>query len=325
MMFTSAGSQGSTESHRVAAIDPDAELARALNIALSPWGTTVTKVQLDASAPIVAERARAIAEETHADVVMWVSEHHGHYAVWIYDVASDHTSLRDLTMSPPFDATTAASVALSIKALLRLTVVAPPRERFGAAAARPEPDWVFGLSTSLADHEGSQSLLEPRGALYASYWPPMFSHHLGVELGISAGLGVAPQEATTKRGDIFNANLADFGGRAAVAAQTSLTNWLGVELSLGAALHVVNLHAEITDPNGPVPQTKRQSLMRADGGFEPQVAFTIAIMHDTLRVAPWAGVTVLTVWQRFIVDGQVQLEVSPITVEGGIRAEVMVP
>jgi hypothetical protein len=323
MLFSSGASHGSTDSRRVAAIDPDAELARALNIALSPWGTTVTKVQLDVSTPIVAERARAIAQETHADVVMWVSERHGHYAVWIYDVASDHTSLRELTTSPPFDATTAASVALSIKALLRLTVVAPPRERFGAAAPRPEPDWTFGLSTSLADHEGSQSILEPRGALYASYWPPVFGHHLGVEVGVSAGIGESPPELTAKNGSLFDASLADFGGRLAVGARTPLTTWLGAELSLGAAIHLVNLSAHVDDPQHHLARTTKKTYV--DGGFEPQVAFTIAILHDVLRVAPWAGVTVLTVWQRFIVGGQVQLEVSPITIEGGIRAEVMVP
>jgi hypothetical protein len=305
----------------VAAIDPDAELARALNIALSPWGTTVTKVQLDATAPIVAERAREIAQQTHADVVMWVSERHGHYAVWIYDVASDHTSLRDLTMSPPFDATTAASVALSIKALLRLTVVAPPRERFGAAPP-PEPDWVFGLSTSLADHEGTESLLEPRGALYASYWPPLFSHHLGAELGISAGLGVNRNHPTADRRANFDGTLADYGGRAAIGGRTSLASWLGVELSLGATIHVVSLRATVTNSMG---ATRTVAFTNVDGGFEPQVAFTIALMGDVLRVAPWGGVTVLTVWQRFIVNGQPQLEVSPITIEGGIRAEVMVP
>jgi hypothetical protein len=321
MLSTSAASEGPNETRRVAAIDPDAELARALNIALSPWGTTVTKVQIDVTAPIVDERARAIAQQTHADVVMWVSEHHGHYAVWIYDVASDHTSLRDLTTSPPFDATTAASVALSVKALLRLTVVAPPRERFGAAQPPPEPDWTFGLSTSLADHAGSASLLEPRGALYASYWPRIFGHYVGAEIGLSTGLGVSVNQKTPT-GTVFNGTLADFGGRAAIGARTPLASWLGVELSLGATVHLVSLKADVT--SGGVTR-KYPAVTRVDGGFEPQVAFTVAILHDVLRVAPWAGVTVLTVWQRFLVEKQVQLEVSPLTIEGGIRAEVMAP
>jgi hypothetical protein len=317
MLSTSAASEGTNESRRVAAIDPDAELARALNIALSPWGTTVTKVQLDVTAPIVAERARSIAEQTHADVVMWVAERHGHYAVWIYDVASDHTSLRDLTSSPPFDATTAASVALSIKALLRLTVVAPPRERVGAGA-RAEPDWSLGVSASLADHEGSTSLLEGRGALYASYWPPLFGHHVGAEIGVSGGTTVGRHQDQTARQPGFDVSLADYGGRAAIGARTPLTNWLGVELSLGATVHLVNVKSTVAERG----RTQTLSLTRVDGGFEPQVAFTVAILHDVLRVAPWAGVTVLTAWQRFFVDGTIQLEVSPLTIEGGIRAEL---
>ncbi len=310
-----------TDSKRVAAVDPDEELARALNIALSPWGTTVTRVRLEKPGPLEAERARTIARDTHADVVMWVAARGNHYSVWIYDVASDHTSLRDLTTSPPFDATTAAAVALSIKALLRLTVVAPPAERV-APEVRPEADWVFGAAVSLADHEGAQSLAEPRGSLYASYWPPLFGHHVGAELALSAGVGV---NRTATDGSGFTGAIDDYGGRLGIGARTPIAKWLAVELSLGFAVHLIHIHATL-DPPGALSTVSSDEL-RVDTGFEPQLAFNIMVFGDSFRVTPFTGVTVLTKWQRVsdASTNKIEMEQGPLTVEVGVRAELLTP
>ena len=46
------------DSHRVAAVDPDAQLARALEVALSPWGASVLQVHIEtpgATMPIAFE------------------------------------------------------------------------------------------------------------------------------------------------------------------------------------------------------------------------------------------------------------------------------
>jgi hypothetical protein len=317
------------DSKKVTAVDPDEQLARALNIALSPWGTTVTQVRLEKPAPMEAERARAIAHDTHADVVMWVAARNGRYSVWIYDVAADHTSLRDLTTSPPFDATTAAAVALSIKALLRLTVVAPPAERFGPVA-RPEPDWAFGVAPSFADHEGKnqegrQSFVEARASLYASYWPPLFEHHLGAELTLSTSTtGMDFKEPVT--GGELTGTLRDVGARLGVGARTPLAKWLAVELSLGATIHVITISDAKLAPNQHgSPASKLSVPASADGGFEPQLAFNIMVFGDVFRVTPWAGVGVLTRWQHFKVGNEIPLEVGPLTIEGGVRAELMAP
>ncbi|MGH7436064.1 MAG: hypothetical protein ACRENE_10360, partial [Polyangiaceae bacterium] len=135
------------ERHRIAAVDPDAELTHALDLALAPWGASVVELRLQApgaTMPFAVDRARAIAEEAHADVVVWVSGEEGAYALWIYDAASDHIGSRRLEARPPFDPATAAAVALAVKTLLRGTVVAPAGERFGAAPAR-EARWAVGV------------------------------------------------------------------------------------------------------------------------------------------------------------------------------------
>ena len=130
------GRDAAAAAHRVAAVDPDPQVARALDVALSPWDVTLVEVHLEspgASMPIALDRARSIAQDSRADVVVWVSSTDDGFAVWIYDAASDHASARKIDQAPPFDGPTAAGVALSVKTLLRGTVVAPPPERFGAS------------------------------------------------------------------------------------------------------------------------------------------------------------------------------------------------
>jgi hypothetical protein len=315
-----AARTASAEARRVAAVAPDAQLARALDIALSPWGTEVAQVQLDAPGGVVRmriDRARTIARDTHADVVTWVSEDGGKYSAWIYDVASDRASLRELASAPPFDATTAAAVALSVKSLLRFTVVAPAPERFTAPAE--EPKWAFGFSTSVAGHDGADVLWEPRAGLYGSYWPAAFGHRLGALLGLSAGLGVHV-DGPTPHATTFSGTLSDFGLRAAVEGRVPLRSWLAMEVSMGAAVHFVSLEATID-----AQPTQERTVQRFDVGFEPQVALSMALLEGLVRLAPWIGATILTGWQRFTVYGDVKLEVGPTTAEGGLRAEVVLP
>jgi hypothetical protein len=318
----------SAETRRVAAIDADAELARALDIALLPWGTAIAEVHVGGAAPMTVEHARSIAEETHADVVMWVSKSDARYAVWIYDVTSDHASLRELTTAPPFDATTAAAVALSVKALLRFTVVAPPPERFGAVVE--EPTWVFGLSASAADHLGAApelvdqtDRLETRGGVYGSFWPAYLDHRWGLSLGVSGGLGIQVS-SNDNMGPTFVGTLTDLAVRAAIGARVPIRPWLAIEPSIGAALHFVRLDAIIKE--GMLP-TAYPSVERVDGAFEPQVALSFALLGGLFRLAPWVGATLLTAWQHFhlFADRHIELTVSPVTAEAGLRAEFGLP
>ncbi len=308
------------ERTRVAAVSPDAELARALDIALSPWGAAVAQVGPagpGAFPRMTLARARDVAKETHADVVMWVSQSDGRYAAWIYDLASDRASLRELAAGPPFDATTAAAVALSVKALLRFTVVAPPPERFRAPTE--EPTWAFGLSAGIASHNGSELLWEPRTDLYGSFWPAALGHRWGATIGVSSGLGVHVDNPTSQ-GTTFSGTLTDFAFRAAIGARIPLRAWLAMEVSMGTAIHFVSLQATIDGQ-----PTQEVAVHRFDVGFEPRIALSFALLDGLVRVAPWLGATVLTAWQRFTVYGDVELEVSPTTAEAGLRAEFVLP
>jgi hypothetical protein len=307
------------EGRRVAAVSPDVQLARALDIALSPWGASVTQVDVGEPGPggaMSTEQAPTIARASHADVVMWVAEAKGRYAVWIYDLASNRARRRELDAGPPFDATTAAAVALSIKALLRFTVVAPPPERL--APPPEDATWAFGLGPSIASHNGTELLFEPRTELYGGFWPGALGHRWGLILGASAGFGVHVASPTPR--GAFSASLSDFSLRAALATRIPLRSWLAFEASLGAAVHFVNLQGAIDSQ--PLQQI---AVDRFDGAFEPRIALSFDVLGGLVRIAPWLGVSVLTAWQRFVVYGETKLEVSPTTAELGLHGELALP
>jgi hypothetical protein len=310
----------SAETHRVAAVDPDAELARALDIALSPWGAAVTEVRVDRPGATVAlpiDRARDIASATHADVVMWVSENAGRSAAWIYDVASDHASLRELSSSPPFDAATAAAVALSVKALLRFTVVAPPPERFGAAF--DQPTWAFGLSASLATHFGDQDP-EARAGPYVSFWPESLHHKWGLFLSLASGLGVSANTSTPAA--TFSGTLSEYVARLAIGARLPLRlpirTKIAIEPSLGVAGHFFSLRYVVGD-------TPARYSQHFAGDIDMQLALTLTLFSGFAGLAPWVGASLLNTSHDFYVGDTVVLRAAAFTAEGGVRAEFALP
>ena len=124
---------------RLALVEPGPELLSAVVAALRPWGLQVLPVQgpgPGASAPENNLRARALAQALDAEAVAWLSRHDDAYALWVYDRASDHAVERAVPRPPPFDAAAAASVALTVKTLMRHSAAAPVVERFGAEDVR---------------------------------------------------------------------------------------------------------------------------------------------------------------------------------------------
>ncbi len=304
-----AGAAAAT-SHRVAAVDPDPQVARALDVALSPWDVTLVEVQLEspgATMPIALERARAIARDASAEVVVWVSSADDGFAVWIYDAASDHASARKLDESPPFDGPTAAGVALSVKTLLRATAVAPPPERFGAPTA--ELPWRIGLSVGAARRIDASSPLEPRFGVQASGWSPRW----GALLDVESGPGWHPANAA------LTGTVTDTSFRLAVGVHLPLSGAIAIEPSVGAALHLVRLDAEV------VPGASHVTVDRVDVAADPRVVLDLSLLGGRLHVAPWAGVAVLSRWQRFEVHDVVVLELAPVLFEAGLGAAVALP
>jgi hypothetical protein len=301
----------SAAAHRVAAVDPDPQVARALDVALSPWDVALVELHLEspgASMPIALDRARLIAHEANADVVVWVSSTDDGFAVWIYDAASDHASARKIEQAPPFDGPTAAGVALSVKTLLRGTVIAPPPERFGAAI--PERPWRLGLSFGASSRTTSTSPFEPRLGVEASgmarYW--------GGVVDVEFGPGWHPPESSALTGTVTDAAV-----RVGLAARLPLSTSVALEPSLGGALHWERLGGVVVADALPV------SIDRLNVAFEPRIAVDVALAGGWLHLGPWFGASVLTRWQRFLVHDLVVLEIQPASVQAALCAAVTLP
>ena len=305
------GRTAAAAAHRVAAVDPDPQVARALDVALSPWDVTLVEVHLEspgATMPIAVDRARSIARDVSADVVVWVSSADDGFAVWIYDAASDHASARKLDQSPPFDGPTAAGVALSVKTLLRGTIVAPPPERFGASTQ--EGPWRLGLSAGASSRTTATSPLEARFGAQASAW----ARYWGVVLDVETGPGAHPANAPALAGTLVDTAL-----RVALSARWPPSATVAIEPSVGGALHWVRLGGVVVADASPV------AIDRLDGAIEPRLAVDVALAGGRLHLAPWVGASVLTRWQRFHVYDVTVLELAPVSLQGAMCAEIALP
>lgn len=181
---------------QVLLIDPDPTLARAAERALAPWGVRVRaleRAELGASMPGSAIQGRALAAAHDATVVVWISRSGDGVALWVYDRREDRVLARALANPPPFDAPTAAELALAIKALLRHTPAAPPDESLHETGARPprsRPQLWLGLIGGARAWSTSPADVEARLGAQLLWWPDLFAGHLGLALRGISGPGV---------------------------------------------------------------------------------------------------------------------------------------
>lgn len=219
---------------RVVVAGEDSALGEAIRSTLEPWGVEVRLVegQPGAEMPSSADRGRAIAEANHAAAVVWVSTSEAGASLSTYDRESDRVSARRLPSAPPFDDATLVAVALSVKALLRHSSVAPPGERLEAARPRVHSMVRLEARAGARAFSTSPSDVEPRGTVAVAIWPDgAFALTLGVRSG--TGVGVIS--------NVFSGRLLSMdgfiGARLRWAPESLLD--LGVALEVGASLELL--------------------------------------------------------------------------------------
>src|SRR5688572_14141836 len=87
------------ESSRLLLVDPDPELAAAIEASLHAWGTVVVLERASGpgnSMPGSAEEARRRAATHQVQAVVWISRAEDGDALWIYDARSDRVLARRL-------------------------------------------------------------------------------------------------------------------------------------------------------------------------------------------------------------------------------------
>jgi hypothetical protein len=196
---------GHAAERRIAVLRADAELNRAIALSLSPWGVDTLNSDAalpESSLPQALRQAVKLAGQLRVDAVVWVSTSDDGSLLWVYDARTDKITTRVLEDAPPFESSRAAAIALSVKTVLRASVVAPPLERFGAS---PPPALPLRKAERVALETGvdarfvAAGKVEPRLSLGGMLWL-MPGRWLGIGLAFSEGPGVRVDTPTYRGG-----------------------------------------------------------------------------------------------------------------------------
>jgi hypothetical protein len=249
------------EPERVVLAGMPENLADATDTVLVPWRIELVRVaEIPAADQAQARRdVEALTARTRAGAVVWLAPPAQSPALWVYDASSRRLLSRPLPSAPPYDDPTAASVALSIKTLLRHSSVAPPAERVAPPPAPPPPapppaqprpytaEARAALRLSRADTGDWR--YEPRLGLGITWWPAFLPGRHGLGFQVELGPGLLVQKSG------FRGRFHDVTATLAVRRDIALP-WAGERVSavpvLGAGLHVVRLSGEQQPQSQPV-------------------------------------------------------------------------
>jgi hypothetical protein len=270
------------EAARVAFVDPDPQLERAVRVALSAWGTRVLEVRLagpGSTMPGSAERARALARRHGVLAVVWVSKSEDGHALWMYDVSEDRVVARRLTTPPPFDDATAASVALAVKTLLRQSEVPPPAER---AVVPPSMRWLSAkVLAGVRPMATAPGTTEARFGAGVAAWPRfgLDPFVLGVGAEVISGPGVGVRDSTFVGRWTETVVLAGPSLRLRAAADFDLS----FEPAFGAG--IAHVSGKVNVPEQTVRLTRLNALgsLRVGAGYRPSESIRIGLGFGVAR------------------------------------------
>jgi hypothetical protein len=299
--------------YRVALIEPDTELLRAVSLALEPWGVETIRSDVqrpEPSQPEAAQGARSLAEQLGVEGVVWVTSTAEGSLLWVYDLDTDEVTTRMLDETPPFDSAAAAAVALSIKTVLRSKVVEqreepvrapppPPPPPPPPEPPPPEPERAPALSAlelGGASHWAGPRA-EPRLSLKALAWLA-FQRRFGIALSASGGPGLRVDDAR-------------FRGRyrevvAGAQARVRLLSGPSVSLAvaLGGALHWSRLEGTVVEYAAP------SDVRRLNGSLDLDLSADV-VLTPGLYLGASATASYLPTHRRYLVEGTRLLSPGP--------------
>ncbi len=292
---------------RVVLVRPDAELLRSTLISLSSWDIEVVAAESSApsaSPPGVQERAADVARSLQADVVSWISGVDP-AVLWTYDAETHRLGSSVLAARPPWDGPAAAAVALSLKALLRSSAVAPPNERFATAEpALPRPSTIrleAGVGSRFVPSETASAW----GALGVSLWPRSVDERIGFGVVVSAGPSARVQTPNV------DGHFSDVSVRSSVRSRIRIGSRFALEPSLAGTVHWTTFDGTLAEGAGPFQD------VRIDPSID--VALTADATLGGLSVGVQASFGVLLRYQHYLVGDESALSVSPIVADVMLR------
>jgi hypothetical protein len=310
-VVAAAMSRPASAGPRLGTIEVPEDLESALRISLEPWGITVEVLDGPPPAGEGAEVRAAVEELARAsalDGVLWVSDDGGAPAMWLFDADTGELSVRPIPATR--DPATAAALALAAKTMLRTTVVAPPRERFGAAPA-PAPSRLR-MVTAIAMRRISAGRAEPRLGVGIAWWPAPLRGHAGLALGVISGPGLSIDD------DVLLARFTDTTGTVAVRARLPLGARLGLDGGVGLSVHATSLDGFSPEHGIAV------DVSRVNGAVDLDAAFGLALGPRS-ELALDAGAGLALQRQRYLIGGEPVLELPAVELRFGLELRVHMP
>lgn len=288
---------------RVAVLQPDAELYRAIALALEPWGIETLRSDAPlprASQPEAAQEALRLGRELDVEAVVWVTAFEDGALLWVFDVGTGDVTTRVSPAAPPFDGASAAAVALSVKTVLRASAVAPPSERFGTHEVSPSDDRVAALEFGAGAQWVGERWFALRGELAGTWWLPE-SRRLGLGAGLASatGLRIATPE--------FDGQYRELALGAKARLRLVEAPGFATVLSLGGAAHWAVLRGTLAEGAESV------GVERLNGSVDLGVS---ANLHLTERVylAASASAEYFPRYRRYLVEGDAVFAPAPVYV-----------
>lgn len=277
---------------RVAVLEPDDELVRAITLSLSPWDVETTRSDAtppELSQPNAVEIATRLARWLQVEAVIWISRSERATLLWVFDAATGDVTARMLAGAPPFDGAAAAAVALSVKTALRTSSVAPPAERFGAEPPPSSAHHPLAFELGGAGHWISERALEVRFELGAVAWL-LLERRVGVGLELSAGPGVSLLD------ERFRGRYREYGASADLRVRLIREPPFAGDVSFGGGLYWTRLEGTLAANSLYRDVARRSAALDAE-------ALVSVDMGGGAYLGVSAGVRYLPSYRRYLVEG----------------------
>jgi hypothetical protein len=313
MAFFAAGAATGETQRKIVVLQADQELFRAIVLALSPWEVEATQSEAalpPASQPEAVQIASQLARELAVEAVVWVSSAERGSLLWVYDARAGDITTRVMAETPPFDSAAAAAVALSVKTVLRSSVVAPPSERFGAPPAKalpapppPPAERVFALELGAGGTWVAEGQSMLRFELASVAWI-LAARRLGVALEASTGPSLPIDDAS------FRGRYREIVAGAKARFRVIDDADVSVAVALGGALHFTMLEGARVE----------SSLERSVSRLNASLDFETSLSHRSSRatyLGASLGAAYSPTYRRYLVEGEAVFSPWPIAVGFG--------
>jgi hypothetical protein len=294
---------GGAAQRRIAVLQPDDELLRAVSLALSPWD--VETIKSDAappqpSQPEAVQVASQLAHRLEVEAIVWVSSTERGALLWVFDARAGDITTRMLAETPPFDSAAAAAVALSVKTVLRSSVVAPPAERFGAEPAPPKGEHVAALELGAGGYWVADQETEVRFELGAVVWLAA-ARRLGLGLELSSGPGLNIEDAG------FRGRYREVIAGAKARFRLIREPRVAADVSLGGALHWATLEGIL------VESSIEKSVSRVNPSLDLETMLSVRI-DGAAYFGAALGAAYTPTYRRYLVEGNPVFSPWPVVV-----------